>query len=97
VWLTTPKTPEPLVRLAAFLNGALESCGHEPDPRAFRPHVTIARDVRRFRGTPAIAAIDWRVRDYCLVESILTARGSDYAVRRRWPLRREVQTGNGKY
>ncbi len=86
VWLTASDVPEPLAQLVGSLNCALVPCGHAPDSRPFRAHVTVARNVRRLRGEPCVASIEWYVRDYCLVSSTLTPRGSDYAVVKRWPL-----------
>jgi len=87
VWLAALEVPEPLIQLIGSLNSALVPCGHVPGSRPFRAHVTLARHIRRLRGETAIAAIDWRVQDFCLVSSVLTSRGSDYTVLRRWPLR----------
>jgi RNA 2',3'-cyclic 3'-phosphodiesterase len=86
VWLAAPHVPAPLAQLMASLNAALESCGHTAEPRAFRPHVTVARDVRRFARARTITAIVWRVSDYCLVSSTLGPQGSRYSVERRWAL-----------
>lgn len=87
VWLTASEVPEPLAQLVASLNGALAPCGYALDSRSFRAHVTVARSVRRLRGGSRVVSIEWYVRDYCLVSSTLTPRGSDYAVIKRWPLR----------
>lgn len=86
VWLAAPDVPAPLAQLVDSLNAALEPCGHAPEPRSFRPHVTLARDVRRFAGAQTVAPIVWRVGDYCLVSSTLGPQGSRYSVERRWPL-----------
>ena len=86
VWLAAPEVPEPLTQLMASLNRALASCGYAPDARPFRAHVSVARHVRRLRGKPTIAPIEWCVRDYCLTSSTSTPRGSDYTVVKRWPL-----------
>jgi 2'-5' RNA ligase len=94
VWLTASEVPEPLTQLVASLNCALAPCGYAPDSRPFRAHVTVARNVRRLRGGQRIASIEWYVRDYCLVSSTLTPRGSDYAVVTRWPLRERNGAGD---
>jgi len=94
VWLTASKVPEPLAQLIASLSCALVPCGHAPDSRPFRAHVTVARNVRRLRGGPRVASIEWYVRDYCLVSSTLTPHGSDYAVVKRWLLRERNVAGD---
>lgn len=86
VWLAAPDVPAPLAQLVASLNVALEPCGHTAEPRAFRPHVTVARDVRRFARAQTIVPIVWRVGYYCLVSSTSGPQGSRYSVERRWPL-----------
>jgi 2'-5' RNA ligase len=94
VWLTASEVPEPLAQLVASLNCALVPCGHAPDSRPFRAHITVARNVRRLRGEPCVTSIEWYVRDYCLVSSTLTPRGSDYAVVKRWLLRERNDDGD---
>jgi len=86
VWLTTTEVPRPLTQLVESLNGALEACGFASASRPYRTHLTIARNVSRFRGGREITAIAWRAREYCLVVSSPTSRGSQYAVVNRWPL-----------
>lgn len=86
VWLTASEIPEPLRQLTASLDRALVSCGYVPDARPFRAHVTVARHVRRLRGKPEMVPIEWCVRDFCLVLSTSTPRGSVYTVVKRWPL-----------
>lgn len=86
VWLAAPELPAPLERLVTSLNAVLEPCGHKAEPRAFHPHVTVARDVRRFARERTVAPIRWHVGDYCLVSSTPGAQGSRYTVERCWPL-----------
>lgn len=86
VWLAPQDTPAALMQLVQALAVALDSCGVAPDPRPYRPHVTIARDVKRFGRSRTLAPIIWRVQDYCLVCSTLARGGSSYTPLRRWPL-----------
>ena len=52
----------------------------------YRPHVTVAREVRRApRATGSIAA-HWPVADFALVVSQTDPAGVRYAVLARWPL-----------
>lgn len=86
VWLSAAENPSALGDLLAGLNAALAACGHVPEPRPYRAHVTLARDVRHAATAPAFAPILWRVHDFCLVSSTPTPSGSEYAVGRRWTL-----------
>lgn len=93
VWLATPEVPAALTSLVASLNRGLESCGHIPESRAFRPHITIARNVRRFGRNEVIATVRWPVREFCLVSSTLTPSGSVYSIAQIWPLSVEAEDG----
>lgn len=86
VWLATPEVPAALVKLVVSLNQQLQSCGYVPEQRAYRPHVTVARNVRRFKRDEAIMPVRWPVREFCLVASTLTPGGSAYSVAKSWPL-----------
>lgn len=86
VWLAADQVPAALGTLVAALQGALEACGHAPERRPYRLHVTLARDVARAPRKQPISPIVWTARDVCLVTSRLGARGSTYDVVRRWPL-----------
>ena len=56
--------------------------------REFRPHVTLARDLRRGRAIQKIEALRQEVNDFALVESVRDGSGSQYSVLARWPLSR---------
>jgi 2'-5' RNA ligase len=72
----------PLTRLRAKLDACLANVHIANETRAYRPHVTLARDARGSTAPPRIDAIDWRVDGYALVES----RGGRYSIVRRYPL-----------
>lgn len=86
VWATAPEVPAALLDLVAQLRAALAACLQPRDPRPYRWHVTLARDVRHGPRRQAIAPIVWRAGEVCLVSSKLTPAGSEYTVERRWPL-----------
>lgn len=86
VWLTASAVPASLRDLVTQLRAALVSCGHSPDPRPYRLHLTAARNVHRFTHGRVFAPISWRVSDFCLVSSTLSASGSEYSIVKRWPL-----------
>lgn len=73
--------PAGLLRLRACLGEALQSQGLPLDPRAFRPHVTLARRAAGAVPPEAPQALGWPVRGYALVES---SAGAGYAVLRHF-------------
>jgi len=80
---------EPLAALAKAVNAALAGVGIPPEPRAFVPHISVARG-RGMIGAASwphspIPRLGWTVQNFCLFDSILTPDGSRYAVLARWP------------
>ena len=88
---------EPTPALLALERAVVEasaSCGFGVEPRAYHPHITLAR--RRSRGAGAaamhrlaahgIAAIAQHAGEFLLYESLLLPTGAEYTVRKRFPL-----------
>ncbi len=69
LWAGPARTPLPLARLHAQLGRGLQALGFELDARPFRPHVTLARKVRRPPAETALPPLPWAVREWALVES----------------------------
>lgn len=87
LWLGPGHVPRELPALVDDLNQSLAACGFQPERRAFRAHVTLARD---FRGpTPTLSDIGppvhWQTDRIALVESRTSAAGSQYTVLRYRP------------
>lgn len=87
VWVVGHEVPPMLNQLAASLNSAMAGCGHAAEPRPFRLHVTVARNVRRAERRRPLAPIHWRAERFCLVSSVTGPQGSEYTVERDWALR----------
>jgi len=85
-WVGTEQAPEGLLALVRAMNTALRACGHEPDTRPFRAHMTLARRLRRCPHPMPMTPIEWAVRDFVLVESRTGPRGAEYEILRRWRL-----------
>jgi 2'-5' RNA ligase len=83
-----PRSPlRELMNLARTLTAGLASIGFEPERRNFRPHLTMARDVRLNPGTLTLArAISWHAGQFCLVASRQTSMGSRYEILQDWSL-----------
>lgn len=94
--LTTQCVPEPLLKLFERLRFNLLSEQFEVRHEEYRPHVTLARDVRRRTSEEPIEPIRWRVQDFVLVQSQRGAAGSEYAVLERWSLEEHSGRETGK-
>ena len=85
---------EPLHRLVAKIESALQRMGLEAETRKYTPHVTLARlrdapaaKVREFLGTHApFDSGLFRVRSFALYSSHPSAHGSLYRAERDYPL-----------
>ena len=62
--------PPELEHLVKSLQQALIPFGYAPDPRVYRPHVTVARKVRTFPDARLARAIELSWTDFELVESV---------------------------
>ena len=75
-------TPPPLEHLVKSLQQALIPFGYAPDPRVYRPHITVARKVRTFQEVPLARPIELTWTEFDLVESI-----SDRGTVRYYPVK----------
>ncbi len=85
-WLAPLEEPLALHALQAAVSDAADAAGLPVECRPYRPHVTIARHVRRAPRSLEAFEVRWQVTDFALVESLQGAVGAHYEVRRRWPL-----------
>lgn len=84
---------EPVAALAKAVNQALAGAGIPPEPRAFVPHITLARGRGMERGLisatgwpqAAVPRIAWPVTGLALFESHMGKDGSGYHIIARWP------------
>jgi 2'-5' RNA ligase len=77
--------PPALFDLVSQLQQNLLPCGIQPEPRRYRPHVTLARKAPK---VPRRALrIAWSVHELVLVRSgVAGPNGGGYQVLRAWPL-----------
>ena len=77
-------TPDALLQLVSKLNEGLRALGIEPDPRPFRPHVTLLRNAC---GQPTQAPLlSWPAQAFGLYASHNDAAGVRYQALASWPL-----------
>jgi RNA 2',3'-cyclic 3'-phosphodiesterase len=93
LWLGLVEGADALARLATAVAARTAGVGHEPDPRPFRPHLTIARlrvaaDVRDAIATLGAAAVGpaWIVDAVTVYESRRLPDGARYFERATIPL-----------
>jgi 2'-5' RNA ligase len=89
IWSGCEGTPEALLALVAGLRAGMLRCGLEPEIRPYRAHMTLARKAS---VAPAFGAshdpVEWRVRNFHLVESQTLSSGARYEIVRSWALAR---------
>ena len=80
--------PSPLGSLVSQLRAALAERGFEPERRAYRAHLTLARKVARAVVVPGFEPIRWPAQDFALIESVTDRAGSRYMPLGHWSLQR---------
>lgn len=76
-------TPRPLAALHEAMADALAACGMPMQPRAYLPHVTLARHAQGATPPAEGPFLRWRVEDgYVLVRSL--PQGAGYEALHRW-------------
>jgi 2'-5' RNA ligase len=85
-WLGCSQPPAALFDLQLALRSEAAQAGFGLDPRPFKPHVTVVRNVGLpFKQQPQ-PDINWPVRSFNLIESELTESGPAYEILRTWKL-----------
>ena len=74
----TRTVPAELERLVKSLQQALIPFGYAPDPRVYRPHITVARKVRAFQEVRLARPIELSWTEFELVESVSVRGGVQY-------------------
>lgn len=69
-----------LQELVGGLRGALRARGFTVEDRSFRPHITLAREVRRAHEFKPIRQLRWQIQRVELVESRTLPTGSAYSL-----------------
>ena len=82
---TCSASPTAAAALAARLWQALRPLPIRPDVRPYKPHVTLARKVRRPASGLTLKPVSWPVRALTLVESVKDPTGARYEPIANWP------------
>ena len=83
VWAGSREGSASLSALAEDLRGRLRRLGFRIEERPFVPHVTLYRKAHRMPRWPRVR-LEWRIEEFCLVESRLATDGTRYSVVDRW-------------
>lgn len=83
VWAGSRDGSAALSALADQLRDRLRRLGFRVEERPFVPHVTLYRNARR-RPRWRRRVIEWRIEEFCLVQSRRSPDGSQYEVLERW-------------
>jgi 2'-5' RNA ligase len=85
VWAGPRATPPPLAALVERLGAELSREEFVLERRPFAAHVTLIRKARS-ATLPPLPALEWPVREFLLVRSALSPKGSTYEPLERFPL-----------
>ena len=88
VWAGPHATPPPLQALFDRLSIELYREEFILERRPFAAHVTLIRKARAAQSLPPLPAVDWPVREFLLVRSSLSSKGSTYEPLERFALGR---------
>ncbi len=86
-WLGAKETPWHLFALQKNLQSLLVGAKLDHDTRAFRPHITVARDIETPFEDRAIPPVRWPINQFCLVSASSGAAGPEYEVIGSWTLK----------
>jgi len=86
VWVGPRETPLALKALVEPLHAGLARAGFVLERRPFAAHVTLARNTPAPRELGPLPAVEWPVREFTLVRSTLSPKGSSYDVVERFAL-----------
>jgi 2'-5' RNA ligase len=85
-WIGCSQTVSELSALSESISGGLRTHGYRiPDGTDLVAHVTILRDADRTLPPTPIAAIEWPVGEFVLIDSLL-GPAAGYTILRGWPL-----------
>lgn len=83
---TGSRKPTRVIALAGRLRAALSAGGFRPDLKPFRPHVTLARQVRSVLTGAPLPTVTWDFDAFALIESRTEREGASYSVVDTWTL-----------
>ena len=89
-WLGSTATPMTLRTLQRQLQQGVLAADFDIDTRAFRPHITVARNIDQDFDPEVITTVDWPVEEFCLMHAISDGTEMRYQPLKVWPLLGEL-------
>ena len=86
VWAGPRETPQYLKALVDALHFELFRAEFILERRPFAAHITLVRKAPAPRSLPALPAVNWPVREFTLVRSNVSSKGSTYDILERFTL-----------
>ena len=86
LWIGTNHIPTSLLELVESIHQCVRQQGLTPDSREYKPHMTLARKVKRKIHINETFHIPWHVDHFVLAESRTLETGVEYQVIREWSL-----------
>jgi 2'-5' RNA ligase len=90
LWCGPAAPPESLSTLVTDLQRRLAAYGLPPDPRPYRPHITVARRASAPASTTWPTPLSWLAGEFALAAGDAGAVPR-YRIRRRWPLKARMR------
>lgn len=86
IYAKAKRFPPELYLLAASLSDALTEADFKFDQHTFKPHITLLRQAKNATKNDLTRPIQWRAKEWCLLQSKLTLKGANYTPLGCWPL-----------
>lgn len=85
-WMAPSAIPPALWSLAGSLRTALAACGLQTETRPYQPHITLSRNIKRAPLALQPDPVEWSIRRFCLLESVIGPRAASYQLLGCWKL-----------
>jgi RNA 2',3'-cyclic 3'-phosphodiesterase len=86
VWVGPATTPPALQDLVAQLHASLRAQSFTLEDRPFAAHVTLIRKARQPQSIPPLPRVEWPAKEFILVRSRTSSKGSTYEPVERFPV-----------
>ncbi|NIQ13370.1 MAG: RNA 2',3'-cyclic phosphodiesterase [Candidatus Dadabacteria bacterium] len=88
LWIGTSNIPNSLIHLVKSVKKCVKQQGLKTDDKPYKPHITIARKVKKVVIPKETIYVPWAVNSFALVVSRSVASGVEYQVLQEWPLQK---------
>jgi RNA 2',3'-cyclic 3'-phosphodiesterase len=85
-WLAADRTPQSLIDLQSQISAASSAAKFATDPRPFRPHLTVVRNISRPVEPWHVTPVKWTIDRFSLIGARTDEKGVHYDVVREWAL-----------